>query len=101
MQSCKERLNVCPNTLKDWRDYLVANKAVQVFKGNGSMSFVLLSPYDALVTCEQDDWADAKIKSDPKVKRVLDSITESDNMSLLPLIVELSVKIDKLEQRMG
>lgn len=63
------------------------------------MSFVFLSPYDSLVTCEQDDWADAKIKSDPKVKRVLDKITDSDNMSLLPLIVELSAKIDKLEQK--
>ena len=32
----KEKLNVSPNTLKDWRDHLVQNKVVQVFKGNGS-----------------------------------------------------------------
>ena len=50
-------------------------------------------------TCEQDDWVGARLKSDPKVRKVLDKMTESDNMSLLPLIVELSTKIDKLEQR--
>ena len=94
----KEKLDVSPNTLKDWRDHLVANKVVEVFKGNGSMSFVLLSPYDSLVTCEQDDWAAIRIKTDPKVKRVLDKLSSHDNMSLLPLIVELSAKVNKLEK---
>ena len=62
------------------------------------MSFVLLSPYDSLVTCEQDGWAAVRIKTDPKVKRVLDKLSSRDNMSLLPLIVELSAKVNKLEK---
>ena len=95
----KEKLDVSPNTLKDWRDHLVTNKVVQVFKGNGSMSFVLLSPYDSLVTCEQDDWAAVRIKTDPKVKRVLDKLSRRDNMSLLPVLVELSAKVDRLEKK--
>lgn len=95
----KEKLNVSPNTLKDWRDHLVQNKVVQVFKGNGSMSFILLSPYDSLVTCEQDDWAAVRIKTDAKVKRVLDKLSSHDNMSLLPVIVELSAKVSELEKR--
>ncbi len=93
----KERLNESPNTIKHWRDQLVDHKVVKVFKGKGSMSFTFLSPYDSLVTCEQDDWAGARIKSDPKTKRVLDKLSAHDNMSLLPLIVELSAKVNKLE----
>lgn len=95
----KEKLQISINTLKDWRDHLVQNKVVQVFKGNGSMSFVFLSPYDSLVTCEQDDWAAVRIKTDAKVKRVLDKLSSHDNMSLLPLIVELSAKVNKLEKK--
>jgi len=95
----REKLQISINTLKDWRDHLVQNKVVQVFKGNGSMSFVLLPPYDSLVTCEQDDWAAVRIKTDAKVKRVLDKLSSHDNMSLLPLIVELSAKVNKLEKK--
>ena len=94
----KENLKVSPNTLKDWRNHLVQNKVVQVIKGNGSMSVVLLSPYDSLVTCEQDDWAAVRIKTDAKVKKVLDKLSSHDNMSLLPVIVELAAKVDKLEK---
>jgi len=95
----KEKLGESPNTIKNWRDHLVQNKVVQVFKGNGSMSFVLLSPYDSLVTCEQDDWAAVRIKTDANVKRVLDKLSSRDNMSLLPVIVELSAKVNKLEKK--
>lgn len=95
----KEKLGVSPNTLKDWRNHLVQNKVVQVIKGNGSMSVVLLSPYDSLVTCEQDDWAAVRIKTDTKVKRVLDKLSSHDNMSLLPVIVELAAKVDRLEKK--
>jgi len=95
----KENLKVSPNTLKDWRNHLVQNKVVQVIKGNGSMSMVLLSPYDSLVTCEQDDWAAVRIKTDVKVKRVLDKLSSHDNMSLLPVIVELAAKVDRLEKK--
>jgi len=94
----KEKLDVSPNTIKTWREHLVEHKVVQVFKGSTSMTFVLLSPYDSLVTCEQDDWAAVRIKTDPKVKRVLDKLSSHDNMSLLPLIVELSAKVNKLEK---
>ena len=60
-----ERMGASPNTIKDWRDHLVKNQVAKVFKGNGSMSFVLQSPYDSLVTCEQDDIAQVKMVGDP------------------------------------
>ena len=94
----KEKMNESPNTLKNWREGLVKNKVVQVIRGRASMTFVFLSPYDSLITCEQDDWAAVRIKTDPKVKRVLDKLSSHDNMSLLPLIVELSAKVHKLEK---
>ena len=95
----KAKLNESPNTIKTWREHLVTTDVVKVFKGSPSMSFILLPPYDSLVTCEQDDWAAVRIKSDPKIKRILDKLSSHDNMSLLPLIVELSAKIDKLEKK--
>jgi len=94
----KEKMNESPNTLKHWREHLVRNKVVQVVKGRSSMSFIFLQPYESLVTCEQDDWAAVRIKTDPKVKRVLDKLSSHDNISLLPLIVELSAKVHKLEK---
>ena len=94
-----EKLKESPNTIKHWKGQLVVNKVIRVLKGKYSMTFIFLPPYDSLVTCEQDDWVGARLKSDPKVRKVLDKITENDNMSLLPLIVELSTKIDKLEQK--
>jgi len=95
----KEKLHESPNTIKNWRDYLVKNKVVEVFKGSASMSFIFLPPYDSLVTCEQDDWAGIKIKSDPQIKKILDRVSKHDNMSLLPLIVELYTKLEKLEKK--
>ena len=94
----KEKMNESPNTLKNWREHLVKNKVVQVVRGRSLMTFTFLSPYDSLITCEQDDWAAVRIKTDPKVKRVLDKLSNHDNMSLLPLIVELSAKVHKLER---
>src|ERR1700722_3580734 len=95
----KEKMNESPNTLKNWREHLAKNKVVQVIKGRSSMSFVFLQPYDSLITCEQDDWAAVRIKTDPKVKRVLDKLSSHDNMSLLPVIVELAAKVDRLEKK--
>jgi hypothetical protein len=97
-QELKEALGACPNTIKDWRDHLVKNQVAKVERGRAPLIFTLLSPYDSLVTCEQDDWAAIRIKTDPKVKRVLDKLSSHDNMSLLPLIVELSAKVTKLEK---
>ena len=95
----KEKLHESPNTIKNWREYLVKNKVVEVFKGSASISFIFLPPYDSVVTCEQDDWAGIKIKSDPHIKKILDKVSKHDNMSLLPLIVELYTKIEKLEKK--
>ena len=95
----KEKLHESPNTIKNWREYLVKNKVVEVFKGSASISFIFLPPYDSVVTCEQDDWAGIKIKSDPHIKKILDKVSKHDNMSLLPLIVELYTKLEKLEKK--
>ncbi len=97
----KEKLHESPNTIKNWRDYLVENKVVQVYKGSTSMSFVLIPPYDSLVTCEQEDIEQVKMIGDPAAKRVLDKISSYNNMSLLPIIAELTVKLDKLEKKLG
>ena len=97
----KERLNESPHTIKNWRDYLVEHKVVQVFKGSTSMSFVLLAPYDSLVTCEQDDITQVKLTGDPATKRLLDKLSSYNNMSLLPVIAELTAKIDSLEKKLG
>ncbi len=97
----KEKLDESPNTIKHWRDQLVANKVVKVFKGKGSMSFTLLSPYDSLVTCEQDDITRIKLNSDPATKRLLDKVSSYNNMSLLPVIAEITAKLDNLEKKLG
>ncbi len=67
----KEKMNENTNTLKHWKEQLVKNKVVQVVRGRSSMTVTFLSPYDSLITCEQDDWATVRIKTDPKVKRAL------------------------------
>jgi hypothetical protein len=96
----KEKLNESPNTIRAWRDHLVEHKVVQVFKGSISMSFVFISPYDSLVTCEQDDIAQVKMTGDPRAKRLLDKISAYENMPLLPLIMELNDKISNLEKKL-
>lgn len=96
-----EKLNESPNTIKHWRDHLVDNKVVQVYKGSASLSFIFLSPYDSLVTCEQDDIAQVKMVGDPATKRLLDKLTGYDNMALLPLIAEISAKLESLEKKLG
>jgi hypothetical protein len=97
----KEKLHESPNTIKTWREHLVENKVVQVFKGSTSMSFVFLPPYASLVTCEQDDVAQVKIVGDPSTKRLLEKFSSYNNMSLLPIIAELSEKITNIEKRVG
>jgi len=97
----KERMGASPNTIKDWRDHLVKNQVAKVFKGNGSMSFVLQSPYDSLVTCEQDDIAQVKMVGDPATKRILDKISGVGNMTLLPIIAEMSAKLEDIQRKMS
>ena len=87
------------NTVKDWRQHLVKNKVIKVIRGNGCMTFVLLSPYDSLVTCEQDDIAQVKMVGDPATKRMLDKISDVGNMTLLPIIVEMQATIENLKKK--
>ena len=96
----KEILNESPNTIKNWRDHLADNKIVEVLKGSTSMTFKLLPPYDSLATCEQDDVTQVKLKGDPSTKRLLDKLSSYNNMSLLPVIAELSSKLDNLEKKL-
>jgi hypothetical protein len=97
----KEKLNESPNTIKHWRDHLVKSKVVQVYKGSASLSFVFLPPYDSFVTCEQVDVAEIKRVGDPTTKRLLDKVAGYNNMSLLPIVAELTAKIDRLEKKLG
>jgi len=95
----KERLKESPSTIKKWKDSLVEHRVIQAFNGRLSMTLVLLPPYDSLVTCEQDDVTQVKMKSDPTTRRLLDKLSSYNNMSLLPLIAELASKIDNLEKK--
>jgi hypothetical protein len=48
----------------------------------------------------QDDITQIKMKSDPATKRIIDKVNAYGNMSLLPIVAELSAKLDKLEKRL-
>jgi len=96
----KEKLNESPSTIKKWREHLVDHQVIRVINGRLSMTLSLLPPYESLVTCERDDITQVKMKSDPATRRLLDKLSSYNNMSLLPLIAELTSKIDSLEKRM-
>ena len=95
-----EVLNESPHTIKMWRDQLVERKVIKTIRGRSSMTLQLLSPYDSIVTCEQDDVAQIKMNGDPATRRLLDKVSTFNNMSLLPLVAELSMKLDKLEKKL-
>ena len=97
----KEKLCASPNTIKDWRDHLVNNKVSKVDRGRAPLVFTLLSPYDSLVTCEQDDVTQIKMVGDPATKRLLEKLSLYNNMSLLPIVAELSQKITNIERKIG
>jgi len=94
----KESLKESPSTIKKWKEQLVAHQVIRVVSGRLSMTMILLPPYDSLVTCEQDDITLVKMKSDPATRRILTKLSSYNNMSLLPVIAELSSKIDRLEK---
>jgi hypothetical protein len=100
----KECLNENPHTIKAWREHLDDHKVVEVFKGSTSMSFVLLPPYASLVTCEQDDETQIKLVGDPATKQLLDKVKgygEMPFLALLPVITDLTSKINNLEKKIG
>lgn len=94
-----ETLHESPHTIKFWRDCLVKQNVLKVIRGRSSMTLQLLSPYDSVVTCIQDDVAQIKMNGDPATKRLLDRLSAYNNMSLLPLVAELSMKLEKLEKK--
>jgi hypothetical protein len=88
------------STIKKWRDQLVKEKVINVTPGKLSMKIDLLSPYDVLVTCEQDDTTQLHMSPDPATKRVLAKVEAYGNMSLLPIVAELATKLDKIEKKL-
>lgn len=97
----KDVLRESPNTIKWWRDYLEKTKVLKVVRGRMVMTLTLLSPYDSLAICEQDDIAQIKLKSDPSTRNLIDKLSSYGNMSLLPVVAELAAKLDKIEKRLG
>ena len=97
----EEKLKESRSTIKKWRDVLSQNKVIKVIPGRGTMTLILLPPYDALLTCEMDDLTEIKLKSDPAAKRVLDKVMDYGNMSLFPVLVELFAKMNKLEAKLN
>jgi hypothetical protein len=96
-EELKEKLQESPSTIKKWRDVLVANKVITLTPGKLSQTLSLLPPYDALATCEFDDLAEMKLKSDPTTRRMLDRVASFNNMALLPVVAEIADKVSRLE----
>ena len=96
----KNGLNDSQSTIQKWKEYLIKNKVISSINGKLSMTISLLPPYDSLVTCEQDDTTALRLSSDPSTKRILEKIAIYGNMSLLPIVAELSAKIEKLEKKL-
>lgn len=66
------------------------------------MTFVLLSPYNSLVTCEQDDEAQIKMVGDPATKRLLDELTAyGNNMCLLPVVAKIQAQLEDIKRKIG
>ena len=97
----KASLNESVSTIKKWRDQLETQKVIQVHSGKLSMTLTLLSPFCALTTCEQLDEIQIKMITDPSAKRLLEKVTVGTNMSLLPVILELSSKLENIEKRLS
>lgn len=95
----KENLNESQSTIKKWRDYLVEQRVLNVLNGRLSMTLSFIPPYDSLVTCMADDMTQIKLNSDPATQKLMDKLSSYNNMSLLPLVAELSSKLDSLEKK--
>ena len=100
-EELEEKLLEKRSTLTKWRDVLSQNKVIKVIPGKGSMTLILLPPYDALLTCEMDDLAEIKLKSDPAARRMLERVTSFNNMSLFPIVLELADKLNKIEAKLN
>lgn len=96
----KKDLNDSQSTIQKWKEYLIEHKVISSISGKLSMTLSLLPPYDSLVTCEQDDTLQLRMSSDPATKRIIEKLTIYGNMSLLPIVAELSAKIDSLEKKL-
>lgn len=97
----KEKLNESVNTIMKWRRFLEENKVISVTRGKYSIMFCLRSPYKSLVTCEQDDVARIQLKSDPTTRKIVDKLSSYGNMSLLPIIAELTYKIEEIQKKIA
>jgi hypothetical protein len=96
----RKTLTESQSTIQKWKECLVEHKVINSINGKLSMTLSLLPPYDSLVTCEQDDTAQLRMSSDPATKRIIEKLTVYGNMSLLPIVAELSAKIDILEKKL-
>ena len=96
----RKTLTESQSTVMKWKEQLIEHKVISSISGKLSMTLSLLPPYDSLVTCEQDDTAQLRMSSDPATKRIIEKLTVYGNMSLLPIVAELSAKIDSLEKKL-
>ena len=96
-----EKMNESSNTLKHWKECLVERKVIDVLKGKYSMTFILIPPYDSLATCEQDDANAIRMKADPATRKLLDQMSSYNNVSLLPIIAEITAKLESLEKKLA
>ena len=96
--SLQKALGIPIPTLKRWKERLMEAKVAQSVAGNHQWTLRLLPPYDTPLTCIKTDHAELLIKSDDKTKNLIKKMFASDSISLLPLIAELSHKVERLEQ---
>ena len=93
-------LGVPASTLKKWRDCLEENKVIETVAGKGSMILKLISPYDAIATCEIDDASEVRRIGDPSMKRVMQNLSSIDMVTVIASLGKIADKVGRLEQRM-
>jgi hypothetical protein len=86
------------STTKKWRDELVKNKVLEAIAGKGSFILKLVSPYDAIATCELDDAAQIRRIGDPSTRRMLDDMSSVDMLAVVASLGKIADKVQNLEK---
>lgn len=93
-----QKLREAIPTLKKWKERLVKQKVAVSIQGSHQWTMRLLPPYDLPLTCLKTDHVEMLIKTDNKTQKLMKKMFSSENAGLLPLIAELTHKVERLEQ---
>lgn len=93
-----KKMNEPISTIKRWKERLVEQRVALSAQGSHQWTLTLLPPYDTPLTCLKTDHTEIVLKSDDRTKKLMKKMFSSENMGLLPLIAELTHKVERLEQ---